>query len=250
MAKNSSPSSFAAWKANVLSAVNNEREFESANFQGAHVTNLVETDRQVGLGGKTVISLKLANDRSLPFFDSGTPVVLAMANASLAKRREFSGLVVANDPLKISLSSKFDLDDDSASQRVWTLDQAQDETTFKRIEKALTAMDDSKWTRLLFNENQKPIFASLADPVEFFNPNLNATQKAAVERALECRDVFAIHGPPGTGKSSVLVEIIRQLASMGRYVLACAPSNVAVDNLLLRLAQCKLSCIRLGHPSR
>jgi ATP-dependent RNA/DNA helicase IGHMBP2 len=56
--------------------------------------------------------------------------------------------------------------------------------------------------------------------------------------------------PPGTGKTTTVVEFIAQCARAGKKVLACAPSNIAVDNLVERLAACKIRVIRLGHPAR
>ncbi len=59
-----------------------------------------------------------------------------------------------------------------------------------------------------------------------------------------------IHGPPGTGKTTTVVELIRQAVARGEKVLACAPSNLAVDNLLERLVRAGEKAIRLGHPAR
>ncbi|XP_070687490.1 DNA-binding protein SMUBP-2 isoform X2 [Pempheris klunzingeri] len=64
------------------------------------------------------------------------------------------------------------------------------------------------------------------------------------------RELAVIHGPPGTGKTTTVVEIILQAVKQGQKVLCCAPSNVAVDNLVERLAQCKAKVLRLGHPAR
>src|SRR5208282_6232257 len=63
-------------------------------------------------------------------------------------------------------------------------------------------------------------------------------------------DVALVHGPPGTGKTTVLVEIVRQHASRGERVLATAPSNIAVDNILEKLLGTGLRVVRLGHPAR
>ena len=103
-------------------------------------------------------------------------------------------------------------------------------------------------------------------PVEFINENLNESQKRAVLGALEIKLISVIHGPPGTGKTSTVVEIIQQSAIEHRRVLVCAPSNVAVDNILERLIVAndrigtqlgkgktggnKLAFVRLGHPAR
>ena len=64
---------------------------------------------------------------------------------------------------------------------------------------------------------------------------LNPSQQEAVRFALFARDVAVLHGPPGTGKTTAVVELIRQAVRRGEKVLACAPSNLAVDNLLERL---------------
>ena len=85
---------------------------------------------------------------------------------------------------------------------------------------------------------------------------LNSSQQKAVHTALSSKDVCVIHGPPGTGKTTTLVEIIRQLVAQDLKVLAVAPSNVAVDNLAERLAvradgqERALKLIRVGHPAR
>ncbi|NJE03815.1 IGHMBP2 family helicase [Thermococcus sp. MV11] len=83
-----------------------------------------------------------------------------------------------------------------------------------------------------------------------FDRNLNASQRKAVARALGSDDFFLIHGPFGTGKTRTLVELIRQEVERGNKVLATAESNVAVDNLVERLANSGLKVVRIGHPSR
>ncbi|HEY6002720.1 MAG TPA: IGHMBP2 family helicase, partial [Anaeromyxobacter sp.] len=79
---------------------------------------------------------------------------------------------------------------------------------------------------------------------------LNAEQSAALDLADRAEEVALVHGPPGTGKTTVLVEVIRRAAGRGEQVLAAAPSNLAVDNLVERLVEAGLSCVRLGHPAR
>ena len=82
------------------------------------------------------------------------------------------------------------------------------------------------------------------------NEDLNAPQQEAVAFALAAGDVAIIHGPPGTGKTTTVVELIRQAVARGEKVLACAASNMAVDNLLERLVAVGERAIRLGHPAR
>src|ERR1051325_6578119 len=78
--------------------------------------------------------------------------------------------------------------------------------------------------------------------------SLNAEQARAVELAERAQDLALVHGPPGTGKATVLVEIGRRAAARKVSVLACAPSNLAVDNLVERLAAAGVSAVRLGPP--
>ena len=79
---------------------------------------------------------------------------------------------------------------------------------------------------------------------------MNTYQWEAVEKALAAKEVALVHGPPGTGKTTVLVEIIQQAVAKGERVLASAPSNIAVDNLLEKLLETNLRVVRMGHPAR
>ena len=72
-------------------------------------------------------------------------------------------------------------------------------------------------------------------------------RRGAVRNCVRARQLALIHGPPGTGKTATLVEVIRQLK---KRLLVCGPSNLSVDNLIERLTQSKLKMTRLGHPAR
>ena len=80
--------------------------------------------------------------------------------------------------------------------------------------------------------------------------HLNPEQREAVRRSLRAKDLLLLHGPPGTGKTTVLVEMVKRAVARGELVLGTAPSNLAVDNLVERLAAAGLDCVRLGHPAR
>jgi predicted DNA helicase len=79
---------------------------------------------------------------------------------------------------------------------------------------------------------------------------LNPPQLAAIDFALAAKDFAIVHGPPGTGKTTTVVEFIRRAVANGDTVLACAPSNHAVDNLLEKLLTAGELPVRLGHPAR
>jgi len=117
---------------------------------------------------------------------------------------------------------------------------------------------------------ETPVPALAADGVAsgLFRRDLNGPQVLAVARCVASSDVHLVHGPPGTGKTTTVVEIVRQLVARGLRVLACAPSNVAVDNLAERLVEpadgegpaaaglpaaargAAPVVVRLGHPAR
>jgi superfamily I DNA and/or RNA helicase len=84
----------------------------------------------------------------------------------------------------------------------------------------------------------------------FYPSPLNDSQLAAVRHAVSAQDVAIIHGPPGTGKTTTLVQVILETIRRERRVLVCAPSNTAVDLLTEKLAERGVNVIRLGNPSR
>jgi predicted DNA helicase len=81
-------------------------------------------------------------------------------------------------------------------------------------------------------------------------PHLNASQRQAIDWALTADNLAILHGPPGTGKTTTVAELIRQAVRQGERVLACAPSNTGVDNLLERLVAMDVLAVRVGHPAR
>ncbi|KAI0362103.1 P-loop containing nucleoside triphosphate hydrolase protein [Trametes cingulata] len=99
--------------------------------------------------------------------------------------------------------------------------------------------------------------------LKFFDPSLNPSQQEAIRFALESPEVACIHGPPGTGKTHTLIELIRQLTTVTPSnpkplrLLVCGASNMSVDNILERLlalpaaeSGAKLKVTRVGHPAR
>eukprot|EP01137_Pigoraptor_chileana_P007883 Opistho-2@54024 len=143
------------------------------------------------------------------------------------------------------------------------MDRVANDVTHKRV---MQTMDDlashgyktgpsARIASVVFGK-EEPMFddppASVAEK-EWANLGLNKSQKDAVRFALSARDVAVIHGPPGTGKTTTVIEIIQQLIKRGGdtvRILACGPSNISVDNMVERLASTKTRIVRLGHPAR
>lgn len=129
------------------------------------------------------------------------------------------------------------------------------DVTYKRLKKALITLKKYHsgpafpLIEVLFGDSTPSPASELRPPV-FYNGSLDASQKEAVLFALSQKELAIIHGPPGTGKTTTVIEIILQAVTQGYKVLCCAPSNVAVDNLVERLARWKRRILRLGHPAR
>ena len=89
-----------------------------------------------------------------------------------------------------------------------------------------------------------------ASNINFFNGDLNESQRRAVEMIIQNEEVAIIHGPPGTGKTTTLIEAIAQLVLGGEKVLVSAPSNTAVDNIAKGLLKQKLNILRIGNSTK
>lgn len=129
--------------------------------------------------------------------------------------------------------------------------------TFKRIEKTLDHLFHIKDQRTLhlisiILGSTVPKKTTKAKIEDFYDKQLNEFQKDAVRLAVGAEDVFLIHGPPGTGKTRTITEIILQEVMRGNKVIATAESNTAVDNILENLmkSNTNVELVRLGHPAR
>ena len=204
---------------------------------------------------------------------TGDVVLVAEQPGGSAKKREMRELEqrgvhgvitrIRRYVLEVAVDDNEDkLDDIVASSRVWLLKLA-DEVTYRRMSatmRQLREMPEAAYTpltRVLFGLSAATTATTAAPPetgrddIAWIDASLNDSQKEAVRFALAAHDVALIHGPPGTGKTHTLVELILQMVRRGLRVLVCGPSNIAVDNLVERLApHSGVPMVRLGHPAR
>jgi len=90
----------------------------------------------------------------------------------------------------------------------------------------------------------------LTNSPAYKNPNLNRSQKEAVNGIVQNKNICIIHGPPGTGKTTTLIEAIVQLVHLGEKILVSAPSNAAVDNIAKGLIFQNLNVLRVGNNTK
>lgn len=129
------------------------------------------------------------------------------------------------------------------------LDLFANDITYQRMVEALKALKQNNTLQNLVTEKLQPQQGN-REVTEWINQQLNDSQKSAVTESLKSQSCFLIHGPPGTGKTTTLVEAIIQHAQFGQRLLATADSNTAVDNLVEKLNHQGCKVIRLGNPAR
>ena len=126
-----------------------------------------------------------------------------------------------------------------------------DETSYRLMMEALDRAIKGKgrlgYLRDLFYSRQKPE-TFVFPPMHF--PYLNSTQEDAVNMVLRAKDVAIVHGPPGTGKTTTLVEAIRETLMRENQVLVCAQSNMAVDWISEKLVDRGINVLRIGNPTK
>ncbi|KAI1213944.1 DNA helicase [Annulohypoxylon truncatum] len=245
---------------------------------GLAVTNLTVSSQRTGLGGRTVLELgpdaATTGAGELPEHGvrTGDIVLVAEQPAGSAKKREVKdlerkgakGVVVRIKRDAIAVAVDEDKEDAAGfGGRVWLVKLA-DDVTYRRMNQAMEKMRDmgeaeySGFMRVLFGlASPSPVPDDLKGDeevgegkVEWFDPGLNESQKDAIRFALRSREIALIHGPPGTGKTHTLIELILQLVKRNQRVLVCGPSNISVDNIVERLSPHRVPIVRLGHPAR
>jgi ATP-dependent RNA/DNA helicase IGHMBP2 len=216
--------------------------------------NLVIRSEDTGLGGYALVILgRRSPMQALPAtqFTVGTPVRLTELGhlAGPAQRGVVTRL--EKGEIELALSKPPAAETDNPTFRI---DAADDETSMRRSRAALARARHATGDRLSELRDvclglKAPAFDEIPK-LEFEDPNLNESQRAAVAFAYSARDIAVIHGPPGTGKTRTLVELIRQAVLQGRKAIVCAPSNLGVDNLFERLLDRGTNVVRIGHVAR
>lgn len=259
-----------------------EAQAASLNFskkelerRGLAITNLEICGTRTGFGGKTLLELEHAaaihntNDRQAAYISgimrSGDIVRIEDQPAGSAKKAVMTeakkngveGVVskVTEEKLTVALTHE-DGEVPSANGCVWVVKLA-NSVTFERMIKSLDlllkrAESLTGLARILLGHSDP----SAPQPIEslpdftFFDTSLNESQQDAVRHSLLSPELALIHGPPGTGKTYTLIEVIRHLVKQNKRVLVCGPSNISVDNIVERLATTGVPLVRVGHPAR
>ncbi|KAG7662351.1 uncharacterized protein J8A68_004122 [[Candida] subhashii] len=253
---------------------------------GLAAINLQITNIRTGLGGKTILELKLDpaygdGDINTGTLRTGDIVKLSKMGKAIEKKKakkasatddkadeEDSGieaviLKAMTQTITVSVDESSDSEkvlqyytNTNDSARMWLVKLA-NSITYKRMITTMNKVNELKESdkndiqKLLLGESSY-IPKDDKHPINFFNPQLNDSQRQAIDFAINKSNITIIHGPPGTGKTYTLIELIQQLTTLGEKVLVCGPSNISVDTILERLGDKYKAgqLIRIGHPAR
>lgn len=242
-------------KAEAQEVAERGRRLSPAEAQrtGTSLVDLVITDEDTGLGGRYLVQLEKRKRGALPWtrLGVGSPVVLSPETAKTTTGCRGVVYRRGERSLHVALGS---MPDDLGDYETWRVDLSSDEVAAQRQRAGLQRAKLARGDRLAGLRDvllgvQPPAFRADRDEAAL-DPGLNDPQREAVRLALSARDVALIHGPPGTGKTRTVVELIRRAVRRDQKVLACAPSNLAVDNIFERLLAFGERAVRLGHPAR
>ncbi len=220
---------------------------------------VVITREDVGFGGKVVLELERpAGQEGLHLFQAGRNAALfgPAQGHPAADPPTLHGVITSVRRNQLLLTTtREDLPDWVLDGGKLGIDLTFDEVSYREMNQAMNEVMRARGNRLaelrdvLLGARQARFLAPRADDLFYPSP-LNDSQLAAVRHVISAQDVAIIHGPPGTGKTTTLVQAIRETIRRERRVLVCAPSNTAVDLLTEKLAEHGVNVIRMGNPSR
>lgn len=203
-----------------------------------------------------VIEIERKDDKEIEHnFEYGRPVCFFTTNGTGSPRYlNFSGIIsyVQEDRMIVVLptpSALFDLQGVNSELGVQLYF---DETSYKTMFTALSGVMKAKNNQLAHLRDvllgKTPVSRRSLFPVRF--PWLNTTQEEAVNHVLAAKEVSIVHGPPGTGKTTTLVEAIYETLHRENQVMVCAQSNTAVDWISEKLVDRGINVLRIGNPTR
>jgi len=210
--------------------------------KGRCTTDMTVRGERSGLRGERRVRFARADGEPLPDLEIAVGDVVQIARDQPLRSDNPTGTVWEKTGRTLTLSVSRPLPGWVESGPV-RIDLMVDNVTYLRMLDALFVLP-------ALGREKQPLRELILDRRTPDPPSPNDSQREAVRCALGADRLFLVHGPPGTGKTVTLTEIIAQEVRRGHEVLAAAASNVAVDNLLDNLVKAGVDALRVGHPAR
>ncbi len=225
-------------------------------LRGKALLELVLKEKHFSPAEHILATFSRQNKNPLPIFSLETGDIVSLFPEKEKADEYPSGTVYERTPDTITVAFNETLPDWADSGLTFQLHKSTNRVTYRRMREALDSVTETRNTRLAafrdISLNEKKAKVDVVDErdVWWFDEMLNASQKKAVLKCLSAKDIALVHGPPGTGKTTALIEMIRQNIALEKSIFATAPSNTACDNILERLLEKGINALRLGHPAR
>ncbi len=207
------------------------------------------------LGYADYVHLEIERNNCLDMphqFSAGKNVTL-FSNKQSDEVQELTGTIKQSNKNKMKLIMHTDELPDWCYDGKLGVNIQFDDNSYIEMQKALDEVIGAKHNRVaelreIIEGNELPTFEKIDDTIVI--PQLNFSQNRAVRHILSANDISVVHGPPGTGKTTTIVQAIRLVLQTEKQVLVCAPTNTAVDLLTEKLIEQGINVLRVGHPAR
>jgi len=224
----------------------NHRKENGVTWYPTIITNI-----EIGLGEYLIIDIERTTNHNEPHQFSGGKIASLFSNTH-PDATPLNGTIKVIHQNKLRLSLTVDELPDWCDDGKLGINLLFDETGYREMDIALEKVITASNNRLA---HLRDVMYGLKPPVfdkVSFTPitGLNESQNNAVQKIISAKDIAVIHGPPGTGKTTTLVQAIRQTLKTEKQVLVCSPSNTAVDLLTEKLYREGINVLRLGDPAR
>ncbi len=208
---------------------------------------------ELGYADYVHLEVERTNSLDMPHQFSAGKNVSLFSNKNPDEVQEISGTIkqCSKNKMKIIIHTD-DLPDWCYDGRLGVNIQF-DDNSYIEMQKALDEVIGARNNRVaelreMIEGNESPSFNKIDDSVLI--PQLNNSQNKAVKHILSANDIAVVHGPPGTGKTTTIVQAIRLVLQSEKQLLVCAPTNTAVDLITEKLIEQGVNVLRVGHPAR
>jgi ATP-dependent RNA/DNA helicase IGHMBP2 len=213
---------------------------------------IVITNTGIGFGEYLQIEIERTTNHNEPHQFTGGKMAALFSNTH-PDEEPINGTVKILSSNKLRLSLTVDELPDWCDDGKLGINILFDEASYREMNMALKKVMNADCNRLaelrdVIFEIKKPGFEK--ENTELQNDRLNQSQNAAVRKIVAAKDIAIIHGPPGTGKTTTLVQAIRETLKNEKQILVCSSSNTAVDLLTEKLHREGITVLRLGNPAR
>lgn len=229
---------------------------EERQFRGKALLGLFLDEKHYSPAGHSLATFSFPQHKELPLFTLQEGDIVSIFPEGVRPDEIPSGTVYEKTKTSITVALSEPWPEWFNEDISYQLHRSTNRVTYRRMLEALDAVIQTQNTRLAvfrdisLGEKKAVVRPEDAENIRWLNPFLNSSQKEAVRAALSAKDVMLLHGPPGTGKTTALIEIIRQHLENKKSIFVTAPSNTACDNILERLIERGVNALRLGHPAR